>query len=202
MFLGKKILLIALCFLTVLVAAFVTSLTKSYFFSRFDYDSIRKDEKISWKGPEEGEKIKLSGFKNERSAPIPQLPNKTLILLSLVDPKCGMCKRSADLIEHVRNEAESHQVKFFLISVTPEVSNEEFLEYAKTFGDSVEIFSWRNEDGSLLPSLQKMVVPSFILVDENGVVLRRFPGSSNEITIRDQMGTQIINETLSEKAKL
>lgn len=202
MLLRRNVFVLLCCFLTVLISAFFTNLAKSYLFDRFDYDLIRKDENVAWSGPKEGEKIELTGFKDEQSKQFPQLPEKSLILFSLINPKCGMCKRSADLIEQVRDEAKLHQVKFFMVSVASDISKEEFFEYAKTFGKLDGIYSWENEKELVLPALQKMVIPSFILVSEQGVVLRRFPGTSNEKTIRDQMARQIITETLAEKAKL
>jgi hypothetical protein len=170
--------------------------------AKYDYDLIRKNEKIEWGGPREGEKIELSKFRTEQGEPFPEFPEKSLILLSVSDPRCEMCRLSVDLIEQVETEAKLNQVKFFIVSLVPEVTKAEFFHYVKKLGKAEESYSWQGEKESILPALQKMVVPSHLLINEKGIVLRRFPGSSREKAIRVQMAKQIIAETLAEKASL
>ena len=199
----KNILFVICCVLLTLFVAFLTSLARFYLFAaRFDYDSIRKNERIGWSGPKEGERIELSKFRTEQGESFPQFPEKSLILLSVVDPKCEMCRLSTDLIQKVQRDAESHQVRFFIVSFVSKAPKEEFFRYANTICKSDGSYFWQGEKEQLLPALEKMVVPSQLLVNEKGTVLRRFSGSSTDKPVRDQMARQIITETLAEKAKL
>ena len=72
------------------------------------------------------EKIELSKFRTEQGEPFPEFPEKSLILLSVSDPRCEMCRLSVDLIEQVETEAKLNQVKFFIVSLVPEVTKAEF----------------------------------------------------------------------------
>jgi hypothetical protein len=183
--------------------AFLTSRARSYLFvTRFDFDSFRKNEQLEWNGPKEGERIDLTQFRTEQAESFPQFPANSLILLAVIDPRCKMCRRSADLMEQVQAEVRSHGVNFLIVSFVSDVQKEEFFAYAKTLCKADEIFLWEGEKELVLPALRKMVLPSHILINEEGIVLRRFPGSSNDKAIRDQMAKQIIAETLAEKANL
>jgi hypothetical protein len=113
-----------------------------------------------------------------------------------------MCQLSTDLIEGIRSEAESHQIKFFVVSFVSESPKEEFFRYANRLCDAGQSYYWQGNKDSVLPALRKMVVPSHLLIDENGRVIQRFPGSSAEKPMREQMARQIIRETLEAKTNL
>jgi hypothetical protein len=196
----RKYILFVICGLLVMV--FLTNWARSYFSAGNDFASIRKNEKIDWGGPKEGERIELSQFRSERGESFPLLPSKSLILISAVDPRCEMCRFSEDLIEQVRSEAKLNEVKFFVVSFASDIPKERFFSYAKTLSKSDESYVWQGEKETLLPALQKMVIPSHLLINEQGTVLRAFPGSSREKTIRVEMAKEIISDTLAEKAKL
>lgn len=175
-------------------------LTKSYFFSsNFDYDSFRKNV---WSGPKEGERIELGGLKSCDGEVFPQVPHKSLILLAVVDPNCEMCRMSADLINNVEREAESRGLTFFVVSFASTAPKEEFFTYADSVFKAAHSYYWEDRQLDPLPSLKKMVVPSHLLIDENGVILRRFPGSSADRLIRAEMATQIIREITQEQESL
>lgn len=199
----RNLLFVICCLLLSLIVAVLTSWAKSYLWiAKYDYDSIRKNEKIDWGGPKEGKKIELNKFRTEQGESFPEFPEKSLILLSLSDPRCEMCRLSADLIEQVESEAKLHKVNFFMVSVVSDIPTEEFFRYARKLHESEKTYLWQSEKELILPALQKMVVPSHLLINEKGIVLRRFPGSSRDKTIRVQMANQIIAETLAEKAGL
>ena len=113
-----------------------------------------------------------------------------------------MCLVSTDLFERVRSEAKSNQIYFFIVSIAPEDRKEQFFDYAETLPKSDGIYWRQTETDELSDSLQKMVVPSHLLINEQGIILRHFPGSSSEKTIRDRMASQIITEMLEEKNNL
>jgi hypothetical protein len=86
----RKKTLFVICGLLVMVL--LTTWARSYFSARNDFASIRKNEEIDWRGPKEGEKIELRQFRSERGESFPSLPNKSLVLISVVDPRCEMCR--------------------------------------------------------------------------------------------------------------
>lgn len=194
----KQTLFLLCCLAIVLLVASLTKNAKTYL--SFDYDSVRKDGTVTWGGPKEGETVNLTMLRNERAESIPA--DKPLILLLLVDPRCQMCRESADLFEQVQLDATSHGIEFLVASFGGPSSREEFFGYARTLCDSSHAFYWDGEKGLVSPAVQQMAVPSFLLLNQRGLVLRRFPGGSKDSVIRSRMAAQIIAETLHEKVSL
>lgn len=187
----KYIFSIIICLILVLITAFVITFLHSYSVEEFNFDSIRKNEKIKWNGPKEGEKINLSNFKNEKGESFPNLTNNNLVLISFVNPRCKMCEDSKDLIKQVQLRSTSKNVQFGIVSLFPP-SKKKFFDYAKKLFGENRIYIW---EGEQIPrSLREMVIPSHLLLDGDGIVLRRFPGSSLKTEIREQMANQIIEE--------
>lgn len=198
----KNLIAFGICL--TLIATFYLSikLAKQYFLGKFNFDSVRENKNLDWNGPKEGETIDLSNLKTKQDKPFPVLPKQSLILLSIVDSKCWMCRTSQDLITQVQLAAKSYQIHYGMVSFVSRANSEEYFDYAETLSNSDEIYLWQGEKDSLSPTLQKMVVPSHLLVNEQGVILRSFPGSSADKEIRSQLANQIITEILSEKVKL
>ncbi len=124
------------------------------------------------------------------------------MLLLLVDPACPMCRTSNDLFERVRAGAKANGIKVFAVSFGGKSSKEDFFSYARDFSDSEHVFYWDGDKKLISPALQQMVIPSFLLLNDRGVVLRRFPGGSKEPAIKSKMAEQILTETFQEKARL
>lgn len=201
--LSKKTLLsVGICLLLTVIIFFSIKLVRWSFSDKFNFDSVRQNANLDWTGPKDGETITLTNLKTKQGEQFPQLPKQSLILLSIVDPNCQMCKVSQDLITQVQSEAESNQIYFAMVSFIPQANTEKYFNYAETLSKSDRVYLWQGEKDNLLPDLQKMVVPSHLLINEQGIILRRFPGSSKDKAIRNQMANQIITEMLAEKAKL
>lgn len=198
----KTFLSFGLFLLLTATVFFSTKLIKISFSKNFDFDSIRKKQNLEWTGPSEGETVNLNGFRTKEGDSFPQLPKHSLILLSIVDPKCKMCQASQDLIVQVQSEAKFNQIYSAVVSLSQPQNNKEYFDYADTLSKSDKTYLWEENKNTLSPALQKMVVPSHLLLNENGVILRRFPGGSSDKSIRIQMANQIISEMLLEKSKI
>lgn len=202
MFSKKNLISFGVCLLLTAIVFFSIKLVKSSFSYKFSFDSRRENANFDWSGPKEGERINLNNFKTKQGEQFPQLPKQSIILLSIVDPNCRMCRVSEDLITQIQSEAKSNQIYYFMVSFAPQESSEKYFEYAETLSKSDKVYLWQGEKDDLSSALQKMVVPSHLLINEEGLIIRCFPGSSTDKAIRSQMANQIITEMLAEKAKL
>lgn len=196
---------VACCLTIAVLAAFATRFIKqgvSPSFTSFNYDEVRNDPNVTWGGPREGEKINLTQLRNENADPMPLSPENPLKLLLLADPKCRMCRSSKDLFDRVRADANANGIEFFAVSFAGNSPKDEFFNYARGLCDPGNAF-FSDEQKSLNGlALRQMVVPSFLLIDNRGIVVRRFPGGSKDAAIKDQMAAQILRESLEAKAHL
>lgn len=168
--------------------------------NRFDYTQYSNNEALAWTGPKQGEKIDLRNLHNQQGQELPFNKNR-LIVLGFVSSKCWMCAESGDLFEYVKTNSLKNGVDYYLVSLGTNETPDEFFHYASTLNLTSDSYIWKENKEDINLSLQNMVVPSHILVNQDGVVLRRFPGSRKEKESREQMGNQTVDEILEEKEK-
>lgn len=167
---------------------------------RFNYSRFLNNEALTWTGPKKGERINLKNFFSANRQQLPVSENR-LIVLGFVSSKCWMCAESSDLLEYVKTNSLKNGVDYHLVSLGTNETPEEFFNYTDKLNLSIDSYVWNENKDSINSSLQNMVVPSHILVNSDGKVLRGFPGSGKEKEQRDQMGNQTMDEILGEKAK-
>jgi hypothetical protein len=168
---------------------------------RFNYTQYLDNEGLTWTGPKRGEIIDLRNFRSKEGQELPANKNN-LIALGFVSSKCWMCSESSDLIEYVKTNCLKNGIDYYLVSLGTNETPDEFFSYASKLNLSSNSYIWGENKEDINLSLKSMVVPSHILVDGNGVVLRRFPGGRKEKEIRDQMGNETMDEILEEKTKI
>lgn len=198
---GKNILIKILGFgLSIVIILTVASgvkyfhtLLENHFFETYDFPSETT-------GPGVGETISLNFLKNKNEMPLSESQNGKIIVLGVVDPDCGACKVAKDQISRVRDEIQSHDVQYIPVSFTSRDS-EKFFKLADSFGLSTNAFLWSDFNDLASESLQVMVVPSHLLIDSNGRILKKFEGTNKDRIVRMRMANQIIKEVLQEKEK-
>lgn len=174
----------------------------SYFTSLrgYDYDSfITKG--YDWAGPKSGEVINLDYLTDENNRILSEVSNQRLILLSAVDPECGACITAKDQMRFLQENLEGIGVDYFIISFSQKLSPIELSRYAKSMGLTVNTYSWAENHKNIIPTINKMVLPSHILIDMKGKVIKTFPGTDKEKSVRNRMVYQIIKEITAEKSK-
>lgn len=158
----------------------------------FDFRALRSEP---WKGPAIGEKIDLKMLKAADGSGIAQLLGKQPIMLASTNPTCGMCKVARDEMLFVREHVVPEGVQYYAVCFNPTGPANNFFEYAKSLQFPEPAFEWQGEV-SPLGSVLDMTVPSHLLLNQEGIVLQVWPGSSAEKDIRQRMASQIINDTL------
>lgn len=203
--LKRNIVSIALCaLLTAGIAAgfraipILTDFVES--FQGYDYESASKN--ADWKGPGRGEMIDLGFFVNEDGKALSQVTHQRPLVLTVVDPECGACRRSKDQIETLGKNLLNSDVGHVVVSFSQKLSAKELSDYVSELGAASEAFVWVKGDEEIPMSIKNMVIPSHILVTSDGNVLRAFPGTSNERKIRDRMVRQILADSIRERAML
>jgi hypothetical protein len=158
----------------------------------FDFRALRSE---AWKGPAVGEKIDLKMLKAADGSGIARLIGKQPVLLTSINPACGMCSVAKDEMAAIRQKVVPLGVQYYAVCFSPVDSSKNFYEYAKSIGLPEPAFEWQGEV-SPSRSLLDMTVPSHLLIDQEGTVLQVWPGSSAEKEVRKRMASQIVDDTL------
>lgn len=197
-----KLLSVGICI--VLTFAVVLAIKgSSYFFNFIEdirgYDYGPKIAKgYDWIGPKDGEVIDLLSLRDENGVSIANKTASRLILLTVVDPSCPACKETADQFQFLNNEVKKIGVNYYIVCFSPKVQAGELSEYKTSLNLDTESMSWSNDFSKILPSIKAIAFPSHILVDSKGIVIKTFPGTSNETRIRDRMVRQVFYEVKAE----
>jgi len=88
-------------------------------------------------------------------------------------------------------------VPYYQISVTAR-SAADFSPYAGSLNAKAAAFLWSANGIEPQEALYKMVPPSQILVDADGRIVRRWPGTDQRKDARYNMSSQIVADTLEE----
>lgn len=126
------------------------------------------------------------------------LAGNNLVMVVLVDPECGACKAASDEMRDVRNRIALAGIKYYPASVTARQSPSQFLEYTQSLGIGGPAFLWQEQDEAASASLFGMVLPSHLLLDNSGVIVRKWPGTDQSPQIRRRMANQIVADSIEE----
>jgi hypothetical protein len=163
------------------------------------YDfSFASDEKLSWVGPKVGDRINLARLKTQEGVTLAGLTGNGMIMVVLVDPTCGACKAATDEMHDVRNRIARSGIKYYPASVTTHQSAGQFVEYTRSLGIRAPALLWQRQEEAPPEALFTMVLPSHLLLDANGLIVRKWPGTDQSANVRERMANQIVTETAAE----
>ena len=165
----------------------------------FNYRLLLNDsgnDKPTWRGPRVGERIDLTLFTDQNGNTLKDALNNGPAMLAVVNPNCGMCKVADDQMRNIRDRLSTVGIKYYLLSPSPEVGSDRVFAFADSLNTDVPVFVWTRRDTKPAPSLVAMVTPSHLLLDPNGVVIARWPGSDEHKDVRDRMANQIVSDSL------
>jgi hypothetical protein len=80
------------------------------------------------------------------------------------------------------------------VSFSSKHTAQDVSDYAAKLGVNAASLVWAEDSSSLPPSLNMIAYPSHILIDADGTVLKTFPGTSLERSLR----TRLVNEIISD----
>ena len=198
----RYILSIGICLILTTIVVFAIK-GFNYFSNAhgYDYDSIIR-KGYDWTGPKIGEVINLDHLTNENNKSLSKVSNRQLILLSVVDPGCGACRTAKDQMKFLQENLKSNDIDYFIVSFSQDLSQVELSRYVKSMNLTANTYSWTGNYEDIISSIDKIVLPSHILVDSKGNVIKTFPGTDKEKSVRDEMAYQIIKEIIVEKSRL
>ncbi|HEX9929398.1 MAG TPA: hypothetical protein VGB02_12740 [Pyrinomonadaceae bacterium] len=151
----------------------------------------------SWVGPKLGERINLYQLKNSDGRSLAETVNTSYIMLITIDPECGYCRVSDDLIDSVREGLKPINIEYYPISFTSFDDSSNIDKFAISLGFQSKTFTWAEEGELPQESLQNIVTPAHLLLDNTGKVIQVWAGSNKEKNIRMKMGQQIIVDTMT-----
>jgi hypothetical protein len=200
-------------FIKWLVATILVACGMSYYFARKagPHPTVTEESYIfndpadanaSWIGPPIGEEIDLKRLKDNAGTSLSNSITDRLSMLVLIDPECGACKAASDEMRIVRDAVTNAGVQYYLVSVTSSVPPADFFRYAESLNLDARAYLWAMNEGSPSEQLYSMVLPSHILVDGTGRIVRKWAGTAKSQSVRYRMANQITSETLSEISSL
>lgn len=163
----------------------------------YDFNSSL-DESGPGAGPKLGEKIDVTGLKTSTGLRFSSIANQQLMMLVTVDPNCGACKAASDEIHDVQRRIKQSGIPYYLVSFTSSNPPTEFFRYTDSFHIDALSFLWDMNEKKPPESLHTMVLPSHILIDSNGLVIRKWVGTDIHKPIRRRMANQIVADMLAE----
>jgi hypothetical protein len=185
------------CVLFLIVSLGVKSLlskqggNKHYKPGTFDFSTLRST-KIPWSGPHPGAKLDLSGFVNSDNRQLANVAGmEQPFMLVLVDPRCALCRESADSIRRISTALREMGCNYYAVSFNPNASPSKINAYMGSLGIHGKAFAWSRQSVPL-DSFAQMVTPSHLLLSADGTILETWPGSSWSRQLRQEMAEQII----------
>lgn len=161
----------------------------------FNFSALRSAE-IKWRGPAIGEKIDLSLLRASSVTRLSDAIGGKPVLLVSVNPECRMCKNFVDEMQYLRQHILPLGTQYYAVSFTTSNSPADFQQYAKALGFDSPAFQWLKEAPVPPALVTEMTIPSHLLVDGTGTVIRVWSGSNADAEIRQRMGGQIVEDSL------
>lgn len=145
-----------------------------------------------WSGPRAGERIDLRRLVGRGGERLAAAAHGGVLMLASVDPDCAAGRETRDQLDEVRERMARANVPYLLVSFTTGRQPADFFRYADSFDLAAPAYVWATDDGAPPATLATMVVPSHILIKQDGTILRTWPGTSQSQQIRSQMARQIV----------
>lgn len=160
----------------------------------FDFRALRAANN-EWRGPDLGMKIDLTRLHAQDGKTLASLIEKRPIMIVGVHPECGMCKIAGDEMSHLREKLSTMNIKYYLASFASQPQPAEFFQFTDALGVGAPGFLWNTEAGAPPDSLVIMTTPTHLLVNYDGTVLHVWPGSYQDMSVRQRMARQIVADT-------
>lgn len=195
--------LIALCVImfsaTAIATVFSTRWRDNARSNGRDYN-FQIEETDPHSGPRTGERLAVGEFKTAANRTLAdEISSHPLTIAVLVDPNCSACAASKDQIFAVRDAIATSTIYYCVLMLPNDVASKEHSEFANLLDlqDRAYFASARNKSNE---ALAMMVVPSHLLLDANGTVLKKWPGTDRNRDVRASMAKQIVADALSQLA--
>lgn len=161
----------------------------------FDFSLSMKQK---WSGPEIGEHLDLTHFVGRDGVHLTDSIKGRMFILINAAPDCRACQAAHDQMQNVCDRLARANVECKLAAVFTLQSPAEVFKAMDAWGVQSPAFLWQRDETFPPEKILKMVMPSFILLDRQGTILRKWPGTDRRQLIRFRMANQIVADTLQE----
>lgn len=195
----QLIIFLIACVSTVSVvyfANFLLSPSKNEFFQQFftegyNFHKLQSNDEDFAKY-KVGDKIDLSKLSTTNEDLFLSTAQEDLLLLVVIDPVCGYCSLSKDIMSEVRKTTNQVKIGYYPVLFTSNPSKVNLKSYVNSLGFT-DSLKW--EDSLKPPQLLiSMPTPAHILVDRNGTIFQVWFSSNNDEKIRKRMSDQISSD--------
>jgi hypothetical protein len=160
----------------------------------FDFNQLRSSD-VEWRGPDIGEKVDLTCLRAKDGKPLAGMIGKRPVMIAAVNPACAMCRIAVDEMIHLRAKTAAMGVDYYMVSFSAINPQSDFFDYAASLKVGAPSFLWDTEAGAPPEALVVMGTPSHLLLNPDGAVIRVWPGSYEDVSVRQRMARQIIADT-------
>lgn len=161
----------------------------------FDFDA--KASRIApANGPLRGQVIETGKLIDSSGTPLSLKVRHKLVLLVVADPHCPASLGSRDQIEFVAINLRKEPVDSFIVTFASKTSFGDLHRFATSLDIAIEPLAWNGGPDNILPAVGEMVIPSFILTDGQGAVIKTFAGTDPDPLSRKRMAYQIVREVV------
>jgi hypothetical protein len=157
----------------------------------FDFNRFRSSE-VEWRGPNVGEKVDLTRLRAKDGTPLAGMAGKRPVMIAAVNPGCPMCRVAVDEMIHLRAKLAAMGIDYYTVSFSRVDSRPAFFDYAASLKVGAPSFLWDAGAGAPPEALVVMGTPSHLLLNPDGTVIRVWPGSHQDVSLRQRMARQII----------
>jgi hypothetical protein len=157
----------------------------------FDFNRFRSSD-VEWRGPNVGERIDLTRLRARDGRPLSEAVGRRPLMIAAVNPQCAMCRVAADEMIHLRAKLAAMGVEYYTASFSRVDSPPAFFDYAASLRVGAPSFLWDAGAGAPPEALVVMGTPSHLLLNPDGTVIRVWPGSHQDVSLRQRMARQII----------
>ena len=169
--------------------------TGPFLIEGFDFNLLRRSDN-EWRGPNIGEKVDLTRLKARDGKTLASIVvDKRPIVLVSVKPDCEMSRIARDEMIHLGKKLASMDINYYLVFFASQSPEADFFKYSNTLNVGAQSFLWNSEAGPPPESIFTMTSPSHLLLNSDGTVIRVWPGSYEDVAVRQRMARQILADT-------
>jgi len=188
------------------IALFLLSITVTIVVTRWRHKSVAASEGFDFaarrnqssSGPKIGEAISLKIPKGEDGRSLAEAAgDKSLYMIAVVDPTCPACKAAESEMSGISKRLSSSGIPYFLLMLTNTDRTTQYFEYAGSIGLRSHALVWRTDETAPPSSLSEMVIPSHLLVNRDGLIVDKWPGTHQNPVVRQRMINQITADAIS-----
>ncbi len=139
--------------------------------------------------PKTGTQINFSDLQTSRQEKLSAIMSGDLLLIAVLDPGCGVCQLSKDMLENLRSQTGVMGIKYLPVVLSYPTKDAEVQRYAEELGFETCI-RWAGAGAPPL-SLKILGTPSHVLLTKEGVVLQTWVGTNVDPDARMRMSRQI-----------